>query len=90
VNSRSALVPPYVRKTASLEAARPWLHLKGISTDEMIPALEVLLGAQAKCLSSTTASRLKQTWRQDYEIWRGRRLNNDRWVYIWRTASTVA
>ena len=26
---RSALVPPYVRKTATLEAALPWLYLKG-------------------------------------------------------------
>ena len=27
----SALVPPYVRKTRSLEAALPWLYLKGVS-----------------------------------------------------------
>ena len=32
VTFRSALVPPYVRKTKSLEAALPWLYLKGIST----------------------------------------------------------
>ncbi|MBA3964500.1 MAG: transposase [Nitrospirales bacterium] len=32
VTFHSALVPPYVRKTASLEAAIPWLYLKGIST----------------------------------------------------------
>jgi putative transposase len=32
VTFRSALVPPYVRKTQSLEAALPWLYLKGIST----------------------------------------------------------
>ena len=30
----SALVPPYVRKTKSLEAALPWLYLKGISSGE--------------------------------------------------------
>ena len=48
VSFHSALVPPYVRKTASLEAALPWLYLKGISTGEMQPALEVLLGAEAK------------------------------------------
>ena len=30
VTFRSALVPPYVRKTKSLEAALPWLYLKGI------------------------------------------------------------
>ena len=38
VTFHSALVPPYVRKTASLEAAIPWLYLKGISTGEMQPA----------------------------------------------------
>lgn len=32
---RSALVPSYVRKTRSLEAALPWLYLKGVSTGEM-------------------------------------------------------
>ena len=35
VTFRSALVPPYVRKTRSLEAALPWLYLKGVSTGEI-------------------------------------------------------
>ena len=38
VTFRSALVPPYVRRTKSLEAALPWLYLKGISSGEMAPA----------------------------------------------------
>ena len=59
VSFHSALVPPYVRKSASLEAALPWLYLKGISTGEMQPALEVLLGSQAKGLSASTVSRLR-------------------------------
>jgi transposase-like protein len=83
VSFRSALVPPYVRKSASLEAALPWLYLKGISTGEMAPALEVLVGAQAKGFSAGTVSRLKQQWRDDYETWRRRRLDRDRWVYVW-------
>ena len=41
VTFRSALVPPYVRKTRSLEAALPWLYVKGLSTGEMQAALEV-------------------------------------------------
>ena len=41
VTFRSALVPPYVRKTRNLEAALPWLCMKGISTGEMEAALEV-------------------------------------------------
>ena len=79
----SALVPPYVRKTASLEAAIPWLYLKGISTGEMQPALEVLVGPEAKGLSFSTVARLKQIWREEYDIWRHRRLDADHWVYSW-------
>jgi transposase-like protein len=83
VSFHSALVPPYVRKTARLEAALPWLYLKGISSGEMAPALEVLVGTEAKGLSASTVSRLKQQWREDYETWRHRHLDRDRWVYIW-------
>ncbi len=53
VTFRSALVPPYVRKTQTLEAAIPWLYLKGISTGEMGAALKVLLGSQAKGFSAS-------------------------------------
>ena len=35
VTFRSALVPPYVRRTKTLEAALPWLYLKGVSSGEM-------------------------------------------------------
>ena len=80
---RSALVPPYVRKAASLEAAIPWLYLKGISTGEMQPALETLVGPQAKGLSASTVARLKQIWREEYRQWRQGRLDTDQWVYIW-------
>jgi len=83
VRFHSALVPPYVRKTATLEAVLPWLYLKGISTGEMQGALEALLGPQAKGLSASTVSRLKQVWREEYETWRRRRLDRDRWVYVW-------
>jgi transposase-like protein len=80
---RSALVPPYVRKTASLEAALPWLYLKGISTGEMQAALEALVGPPAQGLSASTVSRLKQRWAAEYDVWRRRRWDCDRWVYIW-------
>lgn len=83
VTFRSALVPPYVRKTRSLEAALPWLYLKGISTGEMAGALEVLIGPEAKGLSASTVARLKQQWAEDYNSWRHTRLDKDEWVYIW-------
>ncbi len=83
VTFRSALVPPYVRKTRSLEAALPWLYLKGVSSGEMGEALKVLIGPEAKGLSASTVSRLKQVWGQEYQSWRDEPLGKDRWVYVW-------
>jgi len=83
VTFRSALVPPYVRKTQSVEAALPWLYLKGISSGEMAAALEVLVGPEAKGLSASTVSRLKRVWAQEYQAWNEERLDKDHWVYIW-------
>ena len=79
----SALVPPYVRKTRSLEAALPWLYLKGISSGEMGEALKVLVGPEATGMSASTVSRLKQVWAQEYQSWCNGRLDKDRWVYVW-------
>ena len=83
VTFRSALVPPYVRKTRSLEAALPWLYLKGVSTGEMESALAALIGPEAKGLSASTVARLKQQWGEEYQAWRKTRLDQDRWVYLW-------
>jgi len=83
VTFRSALVPPYIRKTRSLEAAIPWLYLKGVSSGEMSEALKVLLGPEASGLSANTVSRLKQVWAKEYRDWRGSDLSQESWAYIW-------
>ena len=46
-------------------------------------ALEVLVGPQAKGLSASTVSRLKQVWAQEYRAWNEERLDKERWVYMW-------
>jgi transposase-like protein len=83
VTFRSALVPPYVRKTKTLEAALPWLYLKGISTGEMKEALKVLVGPKATGLSPAVVSRLKQVWAKEYQSSCEEPLDKDRWVYVW-------
>jgi transposase-like protein len=80
---QSALVPPYVRRSRSVDAAIPWLYLKGVAAGEMGSALEVLVGADAKGLSANVVGRLKRQWQSEYETWRQRRLDQDRWVYLW-------
>lgn len=83
VTIHSALVPPYVRKAKSIEAALPWLYLKGISTGEMSSALKMLLGSDATGFSANTISRLKGQWAAEYNDWRETELARDELVYIW-------
>jgi putative transposase len=79
----SALLPPYLRRTKSLEELLPWLYLKGVSTGDFREALQALLGPQAEGLSATTITRLKATWQQEYQAWAGRSLAGKRYVYVW-------
>ncbi len=50
----SQILPPYLRRTKSVEELIPWLYLKGISTGDFSEALEALLGPDAPGLSATT------------------------------------
>ena len=83
VTFRSALVPSYVRKTRSSQAALPWLYLKGVSAGELGEALKILVGPDARGMSASTVSRLKHAWAEEYQKWCHRRLDKGRWVYIW-------
>ena len=79
----SAILPPYLRKTKSVEELVPWLYLKGVSTGDFSEALQALLGPDAPGLSATTVTRLKATWEQEYDAWRRRSLLGTQYVYVW-------
>ena len=79
----SKIVPPYLRKAKSVEELLPWLYLKGISTGDFSEALAALLGPNAEGVSSSTITRLKSNWWEEYETWRKRDLSGKRYVYIW-------
>jgi len=83
VKFNSALVPPYVRKAKRVEAALPWLYLRGISTGDMQEALSVLVGEEAKGLSPAVVSRLKAQWSEAYSAWNQRDLSAEHYVYVW-------
>jgi transposase-like protein len=79
----SALLPPYLRRSQSLEALLPWLYLQGVSPGDFSEALEALLGPEAPGLSPTTISRLKHSWHEELTQWQGRSLTGKRYVYFW-------
>lgn len=83
VKFNSAIVPPYVRRSARISAALPWLYLKGISTGDMSEALKVLVGDDAKGLSANVVSRLKAQWADEHTRWNKRDLSSARYVYWW-------
>jgi putative transposase len=79
----SAILPPYARRTKSLDALLPVLYLRGISTGDMQEALAALLGRDAPNLSPAVLTRLKAGWQDEYERWKKRDLSTRRYVYIW-------
>jgi putative transposase len=79
----SAVLPPYLRRTKSLEELIPWLYLKGLSTGDFSEALRAILGPDAPNLSATTLTRLKAVWEQDHEAWSKRSLAGQHYVSVW-------
>jgi Transposase, Mutator family len=59
----SAILPPYARRSKSLEVLIPMLYLKGVSTGDFEEALLALLGKDAGGLSASTIGRLKEATR---------------------------
>ena len=79
----SKILPPYLRKTKSIEELIPWLYLKGISTSDFGEALQSILGRDVPGLSASTITRLKSTWEKDYRDWSKRSLEGKQYVYVW-------
>ena len=79
----SAILPPYARRTKSLEVLIPILYLKGVSTGDFEEALIALLGKDAGGVSASTVSRLKEAWSEEHARWSKRDLSAKRYVYFW-------
>jgi putative transposase len=79
----SAILPPYARRSKSLEVLLPILYLKGVSTGDFEEALLALLGKDAGGLSASTIGRLKDTWSDEHARWSKRDLSAKRYVYFW-------
>ena len=78
----SSILPPYLRRSKSIDELIPWLYLKGISTGDFQEALQALLGKDAKGLSPNVIVRLKEQWGREYDEWNRRDLSEKQYVYI--------
>ena len=79
----SAILPPYARRSKSLEVLIPILYLKGVSTGDFEEALAALLGKDAGGLSASTVARLKEAWSEEHARWSRRDLSSKRYIYFW-------
>lgn len=78
-----SILPPYARRSKSLEVLLPILYLKGISTGDFGEALGALLGKDAPGLSASTIARLKEIWADEHKAWEKRDLSGARYAYVW-------
>ncbi|CAM4397735.1 MAG: IS256 family transposase ISCysp27 [Legionellaceae bacterium] len=83
IRFKSTLIPPYMRRTATLNEVLPLLYLKGISESDFVEVLSPIFGEQTKNLSAGVISRLKMGWEEEYQKWQSRKLDNKRYVYWW-------
>jgi putative transposase len=83
IKFNSILLPPYLKRSRSVEEVLPWLYLKGISTGDFGEALGALLGSGAKGLSAATLGRLKSKWHHEHQQWQKRSLSGKHYVYLW-------
>src|SRR6187200_360635 len=79
----SAILPPYARRSKSLEVLIPILYLRGISSGDFEDALSALLGPDAGGLSASSIARLKDAWSDEHARWSKRDLSAKHYVYFW-------
>ena len=79
---KSAILPPYMRRSPKVTEVLPLLYLHGLSTGDFAPALEEFFGTGAG-LSPASITRLTEQWRQEREAFEKRDLSGLDYVYVW-------
>lgn len=83
IQFRSSLIPPYLRRSATLDEVLPLLYLKGISERDFVEVLKPIFGNETNNLSPSVISRLKMKWNDEYDAWCNRDLSENKYVYWW-------
>jgi transposase-like protein len=79
---RSALVPPWCRKSPKVSEVLPLLYLHGMSSGDFAPALTEFFGSAAG-LSASVITRLTKQWQAERDVFAQRDLRAVDYVYLW-------
>jgi transposase-like protein len=79
---QSQIVGRYQRVSRTTQRLLARLYLEGLSTGDFEPVFRALLGETAP-LSASSVTRLKADWQAEYEGWRTRALDEQRYLYLW-------
>jgi transposase-like protein len=79
---RSVVLPPWCRRSPRVAEVLPLLYLHGLSTGEVVPALEAFFGSGAG-LSAPVITRLVAAWQADYQAFCHRDLADRDDLYVW-------
>src|SRR5256885_9108415 len=77
-----SIVPPYARRSKSLEVLIPILYLNGISTGDFEEALAALVGKEAAGLPSSTNRGLQESLFEENVGWCKGDRSAERYVYL--------
>ena len=78
------ILPPYLRRTKSLEELIPWLYLKGVSTGDFSEALQATPRRRTPRASRRRPSPgSRRPGRRSIEAWSKRSLAGKHYVYVW-------
>ena len=83
LNFHSRLIPPYLKRSKSIDAWAAYAYLRGISESDISAVLETILGEGARKLSPNVISSLKAEWRKQFDEWKRRDLSGITFTYIW-------
>jgi putative transposase len=79
---RSAILPPYIRRSPKVSEVLPLLYLHGLSSGDFAPALREFFGSEAG-LSAASVVRLTEQWQEERESFMERELSEKDYVYVW-------
>ncbi len=79
---KSAILPPYMRRSPKVSEVLPLLYLHGLSSGDFAPALKEFFGSEAG-LSPAAVLRLTEQWQRERQTFMARDLSERDYVYVW-------